>query len=303
MTGIPRAAARLAEVVGTLLILAILGGLLAFARGPHGLSTAGAGVGLAPGAAAGLTPAGLASAAADALVAAHDKGAGGITFQIVQIATLHAKSGGPKIDVPDPNSRGSLGLADEYQIGSTIERGAYTPGGFWMEMRAGPQKGEKPDWNGAAYEFGAIVRAGTTYRNDGKGWYETDSPPGIGLDPATAALLPSLLRQATSPADVGTADLAGLPVRNVAAATKIADAPGIMAVDAASFTAITDPMTFAFDDRGRLVQLHAITKNTNEKTFDLLVDTVITFNYPLTADPIPDPTPVWAPPATAAPKG
>ena len=301
-----------ARAIETMVAVVVLAALLVAAVAVRGrvnpgdtlvLGGGAPGVGLAAGVAAGLSPVALKGAAADALEAAHAKGAAGITFEIVQIATLHAKAGGPKIDVPDPNSRGSLGLADEYQTGSTIERGVYTPDGFWMEMRAGPAKGDEPDWDHATYEFGALVTAGRTYRNDGEGWYETDSPPGIGLDPATAALLPSLLRNATNPVDAGAAAIGGLPVRNVTAGAKLADAPGIMAVDAKPFTKLSGPVTFAFDDRGRVAQLHAVTQNTNETTFDLLIDTVITFGYPLTADPMPDPTPAWAPPATTAPKG
>lgn len=309
MTGRSAAVARAVEgVVAVVVFVALLAGALAI-RGRvnpgSGLVLAGGapGVGLAAGAAAGLNPGQLIAAGATALEAAHAKGRGGITFQIVQTATLHAKPGGPKIDVPDPNSRGSLGTADEYQVGSTIERGTYTSDGFWMEMRAGPAKGDKPDWDHATYEFGALVKDNKTFRNDGQGWYETDGPPGIGLDPATAALLPRLLRNATGPVDAGAGQVGGLPVRNATASAKIADAPGLMAVDAKPFTALTDPITFSFDDQGRLVQLDATTQNTNEATFVLLVDTVITFGYPLTADPIPDPNPVWSPPATPPAKG
>ncbi len=300
------AVARATEAVVTVVILAALlaGALAVRGRVATGALTAGApAVGLASGVAQGLNPSQLKSAAATVLEAAHAKGAGGVTFQIVQTATLHAWPGGPRIDVPDPNSRGSLGSADEYQLGSTIERGAFNSDGFWMEMRAGPKKGAQPDWDHAAYAFGAIAKAGKTYRNDGHGWYGTTSPPGIGLDPATAALLPTLLRNATNPVDVGTGFANGLSVRNIAAAASIDDAPGLMAVDAKSFTALPDPITFAFDDQGRLVQIQAVTQNTNVTAFNLLVDTVITFGYPSTAAPIPDPTPPWAPPATPAPKG
>lgn len=297
-------ASRVFEVMArfgllALVIAAIAVGRGAFAKGdPRPQSH----VGLASGAAAALSPTQLTVAAATALDAAYAKGGGGITFQIVQTATLRAKPGGPKVDIPDPNSRGSLGLADEYLIGTTIERGANTPDGFWMEMRAGPVAGAKPDWTGATYEYGTIVQAGKTYRNDGQGWYATNDPPGIGLDPATAALLPTLLRNASSPTDAGPISLDGVSIRAVTAGAKVADVPGIMAVDAQSFTSLTDSATFAFDDQARLAQLHAVTLNTNEKRYDLVIDTVITLSYPLTADPIPDPTPVWDPTA-AAPKG
>jgi hypothetical protein len=114
--------------------------------------------------------------------------------------------------------------------------------------------------------------------------------------------LPTLLRNASNPVDAGTGLIGGAPVRSVKAGGKVADVPGIVAVDGASFTAITSPVAFAFDDQGRLVQLSVTAQNTNETTYDLLIDTVITLAYPAAPPPISDPTPTL-PPATAAPKG
>lgn len=301
------ALARAVEGVVAIIVFAALLAAAFAVRGRVSLGEPGLGggapnVALAATVVAALTPPQLTSAAATALEAAHAKGAGGIAFQIVQTATLHAKAGGPRIDVPDPNSRGSLGLADVYQVGSAIERGTYTSDGFWMEMRDGPAPGEKPDFEHATYAFGAIIKAGKAYRNDGDGWYPTDQPPGIGLDPATAALLPTLLRNAASPIDAGPGLVDGAPVRNVTAAGKVADVPGIIAVDGASFTAITDPVRFSFDDQGRLVELEVTAQNTNETRYDLLIETVITLGYPASAPPVSDPTPTL-PPATPAPKG
>jgi hypothetical protein len=292
---------RAIEGILSIAALAGLAGLVLFGRGALGISslTPTSDVGLAAGAAASLTPSELTLAGATLLEAAHAKGAGGIGFEIVQTATLHAKANGPKIDIPDPNSRGSLGLTDEYEVASTIEHGTYTSDGFWMEMRDGPKPGGKPDFDHATYQFGAIVKAGKTYRNDGKGWYVTDQPPGIGLDPATVALLPTLLRNATNPMDAGTGSLDGVPVRNLTAGTKVADIPGIVAVDGADFTSIASPVKLAFDDLGRLVQLSVTAQNTNETRYDLLIDTVITFAYPPSAAPIPDPDPTLGPPPPA----
>jgi hypothetical protein len=302
--GVQRSVGRVFEGATRFALLAFLIAAIAVGRGAFakGDPRPQSHVGLASGVAAALSPTQLTIAAATALDTAYAKGGAGITFQIVQTSTLRAKAGGPKVDIPDPNSRGSLGFADEYRVGSTIERGANTPDGFWMEMRAGPLAGANPDWTGATYEFGTIVQGGKTYRNDGLGWYPTTSPPGIGLDPATAALLPTLLRNVSNPIDAGTISLGGVSVRAVTAGAKVADVPGIMAIDAKAFTALNDPLDLAFDDQGRFAQLHAVTLNTNEHRYDLVIDTVITFAYPLTADPIPDPTPVWDP-TTAAPKG
>jgi len=230
--------------------------------------------------------------AATVLEAALAKGGTGVTFEIVQRSTMHAKQDGPKIEVPDPSDRHkSLGFADEYPLGSLIERGAITPDGFWMEMRTGPAPGAEPDW-AAEYQFGALVRDGKTWRNDGEGWYETDTPPGIGLDPRTAALLPQLLRNATAPTDKGAASLDGRSVRRVDATGRVADAPGIVAADGEAFTELKDPLEFSFDDQGRLVAIRSVARNTNMTDFDLLVETVITLGYPTAAEPLPEPSPV-----------
>jgi hypothetical protein len=71
-----------------------------------------------------------------------------------------------------------------------------------MDMRAGPATpDEKVDPAGGQMLFGALVKGGLTYRDDGEGWDATDSPPGIGLDPRTVALVPTLLRDATQASD------------------------------------------------------------------------------------------------------
>lgn len=246
--------------------------------------------------AAALSPAQLKSGAATLLEVATGPGGGGVTFEIVQRSSLHAKPGGPQIEIPDPTDRyKSLGFADEYQLGALIERGAVTAEGFWMEMRAGPAKGAEPDFEKAPYQLGAIAKNGTTWRNDGEGWYETDRPPGIGLDPRTAALLPTLLRNASGPTDDGTESVHGKTARRIEATGAVKDIPGIIAVDGQPFTTLVKPIEFAFDDAGYLVRLRAVARNENQKEFDLLVETVITFSYPLTTPAIPDPKPVWSP--------
>jgi hypothetical protein len=243
--------------------------------------------------AAALSPGQLKAAGAAALEAAVLPAGSGYTFEIVQRSTMFAKPDGPRIEIPDPEDRyKTLGLTDEYELGSYIERGRVTPDGFWMEMRTGPGKDAKPDW-AAEYQFGALVRAGRTYRNDGDGWYETDRPPGIGLDPRTAALLPALLRNATSAKDAGTTPVNDMTARALTARGAVADIPGIVAVDGEAFTELSTPIALAFDDLGRLVRLQAVARNTTMSDFDLLVDTVITFAYPATAAPLPLPEPAY----------
>lgn len=148
----------------------------------------------------GLAPAELQANAADELTRALAKDGGGLVFEIVQWQTIQAKVGGPLIDIPDPADRSkSLGTTDSYELGTLVERGFATPDGYWMEILAGPTAGKSAEYDAATAETrrSALVRDGQAWRNDGTGWYETPQPPGIGLDPATVALLPTLLREAS----------------------------------------------------------------------------------------------------------
>jgi hypothetical protein len=140
----------------------------------------------------------------------------------------------------------------------------------------------------------ALVRDGVTYRNEGAGWYTTDSPPGVGLDPITVRLLPDLVRNATAPADAGL-DPADASLRAIAATGTVADIPGVVAADGARFTKLTEPVTFALDPDGRLAKLHVVAQNTNLTEFDLVVDTEIDLTYGLT-QALPEPTPTYAGP-------
>jgi len=261
-------------------------------------------------AAANLSPAELTAAAADKLEAATAKGGTGYTFEIVQTSTIVARPGGPLVDLPDPADRHkSLGLAESYALSIYLERGGVTPDGFWSEIRRGPDAPDaKPDVTTGDPELAALVRDGRTYRNDGDGWYETPDPPGIGLDPATAALLPTMLRNAAEPKDAppeaatpSTDDDA--VARSLEATTAVADVPGIVAVDLAAFTVLTKPAVFGFDADGRLASLTISARNTGLETFDLLVLTTITFSYPAAAPDLPRPEPAYVAPAATQDEG
>lgn len=116
----------------------------------------------------------------------------GFTFTVVSRSTLHALPGGPRIEVPHPTDRfKTIGLADEYYVGASIATGIVTRDGYFLQMRRGPATADAaPDFEKAEPTLAALVTGGKMFRNDGDGWYPTDSPPGIGLDPRTAALLP-----------------------------------------------------------------------------------------------------------------
>jgi hypothetical protein len=275
-------------MAATVIAFLAIAAVLAFVRGR----------GLLPAAAAsGLDPADRLGNAAAALELVTTKTGAGYTFEILQRSTIHARPGGPQIEIPDPTDRyKSLGFADAYEVGALIERGAVTPDGFTMEMRTGPAPGKAADWK-AAYQFGVISTGGKTFRDDGVGWYATASPPGIGLDPRTATLLPGLLRNVTNPADAGTKPVDGADLAAVTASAKVADIPGVVAADGASFTELVGPIDFAFDAQGRLAQVHIVARNTNLDVYDLLIDTTIAFAYPDQAAPLPEPVP--ARPASA----
>lgn len=265
------------------LVSAILGGALLARTG----SASGAGTTLTP------IPAELSPAvAASAMSAALAPGAGGISFTVVQQTSIRARPGGPLLDLVDQADPYTvIGQTDTVRQASYIERGGISAEGFWMELRDGPATPDaKPDFENAPFEFGAIVKDGKTYRHDGEGWYPTDQPPGIGIDPATAALLPQLVGKIAGTTALDPLELDGKTIRQLAAPADISDIPGLLAVDAASFSEITAPIEYGFDDAGRVVRLHAVVRNTRIEDWDFLVDVVITFGYG-DAGPIPDPSP------------
>jgi hypothetical protein len=204
-----------------------------------------------------------------------------------------AKADGPRIAVPDPITRGTLRMADTYFLNSVIEEGVVRPDGFWSRMRAGPPEGDLPDWEGAHVMYEALVRDGVRSRNDGDGWYVADALPGIGLDPETAGLLPALLRGATAAKDLPLGDdkIDPAAARNLEAAAKPADIPGLVASDGVAFTELKEPVGYGFDDTGRLISITTVARNTNMTDHDLIVETMISIAYD-SVDPLPEPKPL-----------
>jgi hypothetical protein len=231
------------------------------------------------------------AAAATAVETAMGKGGGGLTFEIVQTQTMRARPGGPQIEIPDPTDRTkTLGYTDTLPVGTLIERGFASPAGFWSELIHGPVPGSEASFDLAKAEPArqALVRDGTWYRNDGDGWQATDGLPCIGLDPATIAKLPSLLRDTADAADAPvTAEtdpafaLPGLQgpsqpaTRAIDASSKVANAPAIVAGDLAQATELIKPTDFGLDAAGRLVALTILARNTNMDVYDLVVKTLV----------------------------
>jgi hypothetical protein len=244
----------------------------------------------------GLTADQLKTLAANQLEAATANGGSGYEFEIVQTSTMKAKPGGPRINIPDPeNGRVIIGQADEYLAYVLLERGVVRPAGFWSEIRAWPIADEGPPvWEKAELRRSALVRDGVAWRNDRDGWYRSNVVPGIGLDPTTASLLPTLLRDSTGAVEQDSVVIDGDQVLRVDATAKKADIPGVVAADGASFTQLIAPVEFGFDGAGRLVRIRAVALNTNLTEHDLVVDTVITISYE-DVNALPQPDPVWVP--------
>jgi hypothetical protein len=245
----------------------------------------------------------LMSSAADQLEQATHKGGSGFAFEIAQTSTITAKPGGPLIDIPSPtNAYEIIGQADVYPLNTMLESGVITADGFWSELRAWPVTGGKPDFAKAELRRSALVRAGVGWRNDRSGWYKAEVLPGIGLDPATAALLPTLLRNASEPAKQRTEPIDGKTLLRVDATAAKSDMPGVVAADGLAYTKLSAPVEFGFDELGRLVQIHVVALNTNLTEFDLVVDTVISIRYDDVGG-LPQPEPVFVAPSTTEDTG
>ena len=252
---------------------------------------------------AALSPDDLKAGAATKLEQATAKGGSGYAFDVVQTSTIHAKPGGPLIDVPSPtNARQVIGQTDAFPFYTMLETGVVTPEGFWSELRAWPVNEPDPNFVKAELRRAALVRDGVAWRNDREGWYQTAVVPGIGLDPVTAALLPTLLRQSDDAAKQADELVDGATLLRVDAAGAKEDIPGVIAADGVGYTTLIAPVEFAFDGIGRITRIRVIALNTTMTDFDLVVDTLITIRYD-DVGALPQPVPTWVPPTTTEETG
>ncbi|HJP89034.1 MAG TPA: hypothetical protein VJ850_08375 [Candidatus Limnocylindrales bacterium] len=230
-------------------------------------------------------------AAADTLASTTAAGGQGYRFDVVQRQVEYAKPGGSLIPVAGlaaPNG------VDHVYVNSVLARGSVAPGAFWMEMRFGPDETTEAIYEQAPTMFRVIARDGALWRNDGAGWFTAAVSPGIGMDPATAALLPQLLRSVTNVADQGRDVVGGQQLHRYAGVVDVANFPGVVASDGAPFTENPVAVTLWLDSANRLVQLEGRARNLNETTFDLKVITTIRITY-AAAGPPPLPAPTLAP--------
>jgi hypothetical protein len=244
---------------------------------------------------------GMRATAADGLEAAMGAGGAGISFEVVQRNTLYAKEGGPRIEQTAPDDQTKVvAVVDELYLFSVITRGGVTADAFWMEMRG--TQAPIADFSAAEYFARVLEQDGKLWRDDGFGWYLTDESPGVGMDPVTARLLPSLLRSLDKAASIEPIQLDGRLAQGIRGTSVPAAYPGVIAADGAAFTETSFAVDCWFDEQGRLVRLEARAKNLNQTTYDLLSTTVVTFSYGAPGDP-PEPTPLMAPevPPTSEP--
>lgn len=231
----------------------------------------------AGGAPAG-SPAELTAAAADRLEQATAVGGTGYRFSVVQTAVLHQREGGEPIPVVDPSDpRTVTGTAAEAFVTSMISAGAVSPDGFWMEMRRGPTPGKAPDFAASPVVFTVIEGPDRLARNDGQGFYATPQSPGMGFDPVTAKAFPRLLASLAKLTDLGTAQVDGATLHGFAGTAAREDFPGVVAADGLAFTEPVFPVELWFDADGDLVRVVARARNLNQDVWDLVIETVVTF--------------------------
>lgn len=248
------------------------------------------------------TPVEQLAKAAREVEAAMAQGGAGLTFEVVQRNTVRAKPGGPLVGVRDPADPSKVTAeVDEFYVNAVVSRGAITADAFWMEMRLSPGSEATPDFAKSAFFSEVLERGGVIWRNDGDGWYETDVSPGTGMDPASARLLPKLLRSAT---DLGTLQpelKGGRLLPGVQGGARVEDYPGVIASDGLAFTSSTFDIRYWLDESGRLARLETSASNLNENVYDLVSEIVVTFGYGSTGDP-PEPSPTMGPEPTPEPE-
>lgn len=245
----------------------------------------------------------LRAGAAESLEAALRPGGSGITFEVVQRNTLYAKSEGPRIAVTAPEDQTKVvSVVDELYVNSVFSRGGITADAFWMEMRGAQDPAAEFD-KGAFFFTRVLDRDGVLWRDDGAGWYVTDESPGVGMDPVTARLLPTLLRDLAEAKALEPGLSDGKVSPRIGARSTAASFPGVIAADGASFTDPSFDVECWFDDQGRLIRLEASARNLHQTTFDLVAETVVTLTYGPPGDPpLPDPTMAPEVPPTSEPE-
>ncbi|MBI2781170.1 MAG: RHS repeat protein [Chloroflexi bacterium] len=230
--------------------------------------------------------------AADRFEAALAAGGSGVTFEVTQHNTLYARAGGPKIELTDPADQTKVvAQVDERYVNTILSQGSVTADAFWMEMRVS----RAFDAMFAKADFLVRVQEadGKLWRDDGAGWYGTDESPGVGMDPVTARLVPTLLRSLADAQPTDPLQFDGRVLPGISGTAAKGVFPGVIAADGVGLTEATFQVESWFDAEGRLVRLQARARNLNQSTYDLISETVVTFGYGGAGKP-PELTPIMS---------
>jgi hypothetical protein len=237
--------------------------------------------------------------AAKALESAVAPGGPGYRFDVVQRQVEYPKAGASDLPIVDAESpQVIVGRVDHLYVNSVLARGRVGPGVFWMEMRFGPDETTTPDYDVAPTMFGVIAKNGSLWRNDGLGWYATTVSPGVGMDPTSASLLPTLLRNIANVSDQGADVIAGQSAHRYRGHVDVTVFPGVVASDGAAFTETPIGVDVWLDGSNRLIALEGRARNLNESTLDLKVVTRIFFTYEA-AGAAPDASPLAPSPSAS----
>jgi hypothetical protein len=237
--------------------------------------------------------------AAQALESATASGGPGYRFDVVQRQVEYPKAGGSDLPIVDAASPQIIQKrVDHLYVNSVLARGRVGPGVVWMEMRFGPDETTTPDYVVAPTMFGVIAKDGGLWRNDGLGWYATTVSPGVGMDPTTASLLPTLLRTIATVTDEGADVIAGQAAHRYRGQVDVSVFPGVVASDGAAFTESPIGVDVWLDGSNRLIALEGRARNLNESTLDLKIVTRILITYQA-AGSAPDPLPSAPPPSAS----
>jgi hypothetical protein len=243
-----------------------------------------------------MAPAAAMSSSSSLLAGAISPGGAGFGFFAVQRTTEYQRPGGIPIPVVDPaDGRTVTGQTGRLFINAMMSKGFVTPDDFSMEMRPGTEAAASAAAFAAAPSvFSVLARDGGTWRNDGAGWYATSGLPGMGIDLATARLLPRALGHIGSLSAAVADTVNGSPSWAYTGTVAVADYPGAVAADGAAFTDPAVAVKVWVDAKGRPLQLWVRARNTNQAAYDLVSETTVTLDYGA-APPLPRPDPTMAP--------
>ena len=282
---IRRPAFRILAIVSLLALVALASGSLAYwlsSRTPSPTPAVQGGY-----------PALLQKAAADTAARLAPAGSG-LSFTALQRQVLYHVAGAPDLTVPNPSASASPLVVDSFDVGANVTRGFTRGSDFFMEIRGIDPAGTVADFDQGKVIFQVITHAGTIWRNEGQGWYTTDTPPGLGIDPFSLSHLPGLLGHLVSVKDLGDEPFQGQPGHHFSGFIDGSDWPGFTASDGVTFTSSPIPIDVWVSPDGRLLGLSGQARNLNHQVQDLEIVDGLSFAADVPAA-FPAPSPTRAP--------